>query len=77
MVLALAMLAALFWLVFQRDGSTRIATPDAPPGIAEDLTTLVGKRAPSFTLSDDQAIARTITPGQGRSIVLTMHMGIL
>lgn len=76
-VLALAMLAALFWFAFQPDRSNRIATPDAPSGIAEDLTTLVGKRAPSFTLPDDQAVARTVTPGQGQSIVIIMHMGIL
>lgn len=77
MVLALVLLAALFWFAFQPGRSDRVATPDTPPGIAEDLTTQVGTRAPSFTLPDDQAVARTVTPGQGRPIVLIMHMGIL
>jgi peroxiredoxin len=41
-----------------------------------DVNTLVGKLAPAFTLSDSDGASYTVTPGQGKPIVLISHMGI-
>jgi len=44
--------------------------------VAQDVHTLVGKRAPSFTLSAADGQTHEIRPGQGRPTVLIFHMGI-
>jgi peroxiredoxin len=41
-----------------------------------DVNTLVGKPAPAFTLSDADGRSYTVSPGQGRPLVLVSHMGI-
>lgn len=44
--------------------------------IAQDVGTLVGKRAPAFTLQDSEGVSYQVTPGRGRPLVLVSHMGI-
>lgn len=44
--------------------------------VAQDVNTLIGKRAPGFTLPDSEGKAYSVTPGQGRPLVLVFHMGI-
>jgi hypothetical protein len=50
--------------------------PEGGPQIAQDVGTLVGQPAPSFTLTDSEGQSHAITPGQGRPLVLVSHMGI-
>jgi len=50
--------------------------PLGGPEIAQDVNTLIGKPAPSFTLPDSEGKRYTVTPGQGRPLVLISHMGI-
>lgn len=50
--------------------------PEGGPSIAQDVGTLVGQPAPTFTLADAEGQSYTITPGQGRPLVLISHMGI-
>ena len=44
--------------------------------VAQDINTLVGKPAPAFSLPDSEGKRYTVTPGQGRPVVLISHMGI-
>jgi hypothetical protein len=53
-----------------------IPGPLGGPEIAQDVNTLVGKPAPAFTLPDSDGKRYTVTPGQGRPLVLISHMGI-
>ena len=50
--------------------------PLGGPEIAQDINTLVGKPAPAFSLPDSEGKRYTVTPGQGRPVVLISHMGI-
>lgn len=79
---ALALLV-LVVVLYQR--STETDAPPASAGIpgprggrdvAVDVNTLVGQPAPSFTLTDSEGTSSTVTPGQGRPVVLISHMGI-
>lgn len=45
------------------------------PNVVVNLTSRVGKQAPSFTLMNSEGRAYTITPGDGRKYVLIFHMG--
>ncbi len=69
------------WLILGRSSTTAIG-PDGLPGplggssISQDINTLVGKAAPSFTLADSDGKRYNVVPGQGRPIVLVFHMGI-
>ena len=78
-VIAVALVAA--WLILHGRGTTALG-PDGLPGplggssIAQDINTLVGQPAPGFTLPDAEGVRHTVTPGQGRPIVLVFHMGI-
>ncbi len=51
--------------------------PIGGPNVAQDVNTLVGKPAPAFTLPDSEGQTYTITPGQGKPLVLVFHMGIV
>ncbi|MFL5802842.1 MAG: hypothetical protein ACJ8CR_14005, partial [Roseiflexaceae bacterium] len=53
-----------------------IPGPLGGPESAQDVNTLVGKPAPAFTLPDSDGKRYTVTPGQGRPLVLISHMGI-
>ena len=55
---------------------TGLPGPLGGPESAQDVNTLVGKPAPGFTLPDSDGKRYTVTPGQGRPLVLISHMGI-
>lgn len=57
-------------------GPAGLPGPRGGPSVAQDVNTLVGEPAPSFTLADSEGTSYTVTPGQGRPIVLVSHMGI-
>lgn len=63
-------------------GGEAAAGPGGLPGplggssVAQDVNTLVGKPAPAFTLSDSEGQSYSVTPGQGKPLVLVFHMGI-
>lgn len=72
------------WLVLRAssDGGASAAGPDGLPGplggrdIAQDINTLVGRPAPEFTLADSEGTPHTVSPGNGKPVVLISHMGI-
>lgn len=47
------------------------------PAIVVNLTSMVGKKAPSFTLKDERGTQHAIAPGDGRRYVLIFHMGVV
>ena len=57
-------------------GATGLPAPIGGPDVAQDVNTLVGKPAPAFTLPDSDGKRYTVTPGQGKPLVLVSHMGI-
>lgn len=78
-VVALAALVA--WSRFGPRGEAPGALGGLPgplggPSVAQDVNTLVGQPAPSFTLADSEGQSYAVTPGRGRPIVLVFHMGI-
>jgi|SRR6266852_1843992 len=79
LVLAVAVGA---WVLFRPSAAGEGASSTGLPGptggstVAIDVNTLVGKPAPAFTLSDSDRTSYTVTPGQGKPIVLISHMGI-
>lgn len=79
--IAAVVVGILAWLVL-RQFSNPTVSPDGVPGpegganVAQDVGTLVGQPAPAFTLSDADGRPYTVTPGQGRPLVLVSHMGI-
>lgn len=58
------------------------AGPGGLPGplggssVAQDVNTLVGQPAPSFTLTDSEGQSYAVTPGRGKPLALVFHMGI-
>lgn len=78
---ALVAVGVVAWLALGRLGGdagdpSGLPGPEGGPQIAQDVGTLVGQPAPSFTLTDSEGQSHTITPGQGRPVVLVSHMGI-
>lgn len=78
---AFAAAALIAWLVLTRRADDIIRPnalpgPEGGPSIAQDVGTLVGQPAPAFTLADAEGTTYTVTPGQGRPLVLISHMGI-
>lgn len=54
-----------------------LPTPIGYPDSAQDVGTLVGKPAPTFTLNDETEQAITVNPGEtGRPVVLIFNMGL-
>jgi hypothetical protein len=45
------------------------------PNVVVNLTTMVGKQAPAFTLTNSESQPYDITPGDGRKYLLIFHMG--
>lgn len=45
------------------------------PNVVVNLTTMVGKPAPAFTLANSEGEAHTVAPGDGRKYLLIFHMG--
>lgn len=78
---AVALVAAGAWFAL-RTGPQAAVSGGALPGplggssVAQDVNTLVGKPAPPFTLAGSDGKGYTVTPGQGRPLVLVSHMGI-
>lgn len=78
---ALVALGIAVWLVIGRplftvDAPNALPEPIGGPSVAQDVGTLVGQPAPSFTLADAEGQSYAVTPGQGRPLVLVSHMGI-
>lgn len=67
LALVLAVVAVLRWW---EEGKEK-----DEPGILRNLTTVVGNKAPSFSLDDSEGKTYTIAPGDGRNHVLIFHMG--
>ncbi len=68
------------WLAFQALRSTqspsgRIPGPVGGPEIAQDVNTMVGQQARVFSLPDGEEKTHTVTPGQGKTIIVISHMG--
>ncbi len=67
------------WLVFRdREPPPAGALPGPAGGrdVAQDVNTLVGQRAPSFSLATADGRTHAVTPGRGRPTVLVFHMGV-
>lgn len=78
---ALLVAAAIGWFVLRpgteaAPGSGGLPGPLGGPSVSTDVNTLVGKPASTFTLLDSDGNNYTVTPGQGKPIVLVTHMGI-
>ncbi len=68
------------WLL-SRDQSppgseSRLPGPVGGRDVSQDVKTLVGQRAPSFSLSTADGQSHMVTPGRGRPTVLIFHMGV-
>jgi hypothetical protein len=71
-------LALLAWFALRSSSppsTGSIPGPIGDPSIAMDVNTLVGRRAPEFSLPDAEGKLHVIRPDQGRPIVLVLHMG--
>ena len=83
-VVGLAVVAAMVVIIAWQFLRPRLETagpgglpgPLGGPEIAQDVNTLVGQPALAFTLSDSDGKRYTVTPGQGRPLVLISHMGV-
>jgi len=67
------------WIAFQAVRQRSFSNPLGPlggPRVAQDVDSLVGQKAPVFSLRDPQGHLHTVVPGQGRPIVLIFHMGL-
>jgi hypothetical protein len=67
------------WFGFRPNRASNAADstlgPIGGPSIAQDVNTLVGQKAQSFSLPDASGAVRHIIPGQGRTVLLVFHMG--
>ena len=52
-----------------------ISALGSDPTVAQDVNTLLGQRAATFSLPDISGKRHTITPGGGRPLVVISHMG--
>lgn len=80
-VVALVVIGVVAWLALGKltgdaDIPNGLPGPEGGARIAQDVGTLVGQPAPSFILSDADGTSYTVTPGQGRPLVLVSHMGV-
>ena len=79
-VAVLAVVLAGGWLVFRdRTSPLPVGALPGPAGgrdVAQDVNTLVGQRAPSFSLATADGRTHAVTPGRGRPTVLVFHMGV-
>lgn len=65
-----------YWLMRPTLGPDGLPGPLGGSSIAQDVNTRVGQAAPAFTLPTSDGQTYTVTPGQGRPLVLIFHMGI-
>ena len=88
-VVALAIfIPAIMSTLRTRPANSPVTTPDATtsalslPGpnggsnVSMDVNTLVGKPAPTFTLSDAEGLSFPVSPGGGTRTVLIFNMGV-
>jgi len=79
-VTGLAIIVAGGWLaVRDREAPPAGTVLPGPAGgreVAQDVNTLVGQRAPSFSLPTAEGRTHTVPPGRDRPTVLIFHMGI-
>ena len=77
---ALAVVVAGGWFLLRDrvapQSAVALPGPEGGSDIAQDVNTLVGTRAPSFTLSTADGRSHAVTPGRGRPTVFIFHMGI-
>ena len=72
-VIALAFIVALVFAVrWRQSGNPENKVEQI---VLRDLVTLVGSKAPPFSLSDADGKTYQIDPGDGRNHVLIFHMG--
>jgi len=81
LVVVAAMVGIITWQFLRPRAQTATSLGGLPgpiggPEVAQDVNTLIGKPAPAFTLPDSEGKRYTVTPGQGRPVVLISHMGI-
>jgi hypothetical protein len=79
LVVAVFTIALVGWVAVQAVRQHFPSNPLGPMGgssIAQDVDSLVGQKAPVFSLRDPQGEMHTVVPGQGRPIVLIFHMGL-
>lgn len=78
--IAVLVVVAGGWLVLREQPA--VQSTSALPGpaggrdVAQDVNTLIGQRAPAFTLVTAAGRTYAVTPGRGRPTVLIFHMGI-
>jgi len=81
LVVVAAMVGVIAWQFLRprpeiATSSGGLPGPIGGPEVAQDINTLVGKLAPAFSLPDSEGKRYTVTPGQGRPLMLISHMGI-
>lgn len=54
---------------------TRLAPEITDPNVLVNLSTMVGKEAPWFTLTDSEGQSFSVRTGNGKKYVLVFHMG--
>jgi len=59
-----------------RIDTVTIPGPLGGPDISRDVNTLVGQRAPGFTLSDSEGVSYPISTGVGAPTGLSFHKGV-
>jgi len=57
-------------------GRKALPGPLGGPTVAQDVNTLIGRPGPAFALPDSDGNSHSVTPGQGRPLLLLFHMGI-
>jgi hypothetical protein len=81
LVVVAAMVGIIAWQFLRPRAQTAtsfggLPDPIGGPEVAQDVNTLLGKPAPSFSLPDSEGKRYTVKPGQGQPVVLISHMGI-
>lgn len=79
-LVALALAATGGWLAFRSgeapSSGLRLPGPAGGRDVTQDVNTLVGQPAPSFTLATAGGRTYAVTPGRGRPTILIFHMGV-
>ncbi len=79
LVAAMFAIALVGWVAVRAVRERSFSSPLGPlggPSIAQDVDSLIGQKAPAFSLRDPQGDLHTVVSGQGRPIVLIFHMGL-
>lgn len=77
--IVLGILIAGIWLASrerQESTGTRLPGPAGGWEVSQDVNTLIGKPAPSFTLFTADGKKHTVPRGDGRPTLLIFHMGL-